>query len=297
MKDGIYDNISIEDYHGNKTHFSSTQIRRAKRSLKEFDWYRRGLITNQQTGYFDFGNAFELALLDKDGFEKKVAIMKDSEWVQEALEANKDLTKPRSSAIYQKHFREFQIGRAGMYAVPDKGDESYETIEQMLASCYQDKVVQGLIKNTEYQVSLFWTDEQTGLRLKTRPDICKRKKNVVVNVKTTLDGSPKAFSKDLVKYDYPLQAAQEITGCLKTGLMESVDAYFWLVVEKCPPYNATIYEFAEEDIKASVDEFHWLVSKIQRAGEENLFPGYSDKADNQHGILRAEIPLYYRIQI
>lgn len=295
MKDGIYTDISIEDYHANKTHLSATQIKIAKRSLKELDWTRRGLIKQEHKSCFDFGNAFELALLDKEGFAQKVAVLKDSEWVEKAMANDPKLVKPRASKSYNESYNEFMMGREGMYLINDKGPESYETIERMLESCYQDKIIQGLIKNTEYQVSAFWTDEETGLRLKTRPDICKRKKNVLINVKTTLDGSPRGFSKDLANLDYPLQAAMEIKGCLQTGLLERIDNYFWLVVEKVAPYNATVYSFSESDISASMDELYYLFKKIKRAQDESLFPGYSDRADNTYGILTAEIPMYYRL--
>jgi hypothetical protein len=294
MQDGIHTDLTIEDYHNNKTHLSSTLVRMAKRSLKEMQWYREGKIRQEQKSHFDFGNAFELALLDRNMFAEKVAIIKDSEWVGEAMAANPKLERPRNSKVYQERSQEFYDNNKGKYLIGDKGKESWETIESMLESCYQDKVIQGLIRNTEYQVSLFWTDVETGLRLKTRPDICKRKKNVVVNVKTTADGSPKAFSKELVNYDYPIQACMEITGCLQTGLMETIDSYFWLVVEKEPPFNATIYEFTQEDIHHTMDEMKYLFNKIWRAQEEKLFPGYSDRSDNQYGILKAEIPLYYK---
>lgn len=295
MKDGVYNDITIEDYHANKTHLSSTQVRIAKRSLKEFDWTRRGLIKQESKPHFDFGNAFELALLDKEMFSKKVAILKDSEWVEKSLKVNPKLVKPRSSVTYSECYHEFMLGREDMYIINDKGPQSWETIERMLESCYQDAAIQGLIKNTEYQTSIFWTDEETGLKLKTRPDVCKRKKNVVVNIKTAEDGSPKAFSKDLANHEYPLQAIHEITGCLRSGIMDSVDMYFWLVVEKTPPYNATIYEFDQSDIAASMDEYRYLLNKLARAQSESLYPGYSDRADNPHGILKAEIPMYYRL--
>lgn len=294
MTDGIYTDITIEDYHANRTHLSSTQVRIAKRSLKEFDWTRRGLIKQESKPHFDFGNAFELALLDKEGFSKKVAIMPDAEWVAEAMKV-KAYDKPRSSGRYNALYNEWILGREGMYVINDKGPQSMETINAMLESCYQDSAIQGLIKNTEYQTSIFWTDEDTGMKLKTRPDICKRKKNVIVNIKTAEDGSPKAFSKDLANHEYPLQAIQEITGCLRSGLMDSVDMYFWLVVEKKAPFNATIYEFDQSDIAASMDEYRYLLNKLARAREEDKFPGYSDRADNPHGILKAEIPMYYRM--
>jgi hypothetical protein len=295
MNAGIYDNITIEAYHANRTHLSSTQIRIAKKSLKEFKWYQDGKIVQESKPHFDFGNSFELALLSPMEFEQKVAVIPDHDWCREVLLKNEKIVKPRATADYKSKHDEWLLGREGMYHIPDAGKDSYETIKHMMESCYADKIIQGLIRNTEYQLSLFWTDEETGLGLKTRPDICKRKKNVVVNVKTTEDGSPGAFSKELVKYDYPIQACIEMTGCLRTGLMEQIDNYFWLVCEKNPPYNATIYEFGQEDIKQSMDELHYLLAKIKKAKEENLHPGYSDRADNSYGILTAQIPPYYRM--
>lgn len=295
MTDGIHNDISIQDYHANKTHISSTQVRIAKSSLKEFDWFMQGKLDKPEGSHFDFGNAFELALLDKVAFSESVAIMKDSEWCAESLSINPALTKVRSSKTYQTLEAEFLTANKGKYVINDKGPESWETIQEMLESCFADKVIQGLIKNTEYQLSLFWTDDQTGLKLKTRPDICKRKKNVVINVKTTRDGSPKGFGKDLADHDYPIQACLEMTGCLATGLMNDVDKYFWLACEKVAPFNATIYEFDESDIRASMTELDYLVHKIKKAQEQKSFPGYSDRADNEYGILKAEIPMYYRM--
>lgn len=287
MKDGIYTDITIEDYHANTTHLSSTQIKLAKRSLKELDWTRRGLIKQEKKSHFDFGNSFELALLDPIGFSEKVKFYN----TDKRPEPDKAMNSKKNIAWKSEFFETNQ------YVIDETGPESYETIKCMLESCYADKAVQGLIRNTEYQLSLFWTDDQTGVQLKTRPDICKRKKNVLINIKTTIDGSPKGFSKDLANYDYPLQACMEISGCIATGAMPTIDAYYWLVVEKVPPFNATIYQFDEQDIKASMLELEWLIEKIRKAREEKMFPGYSDRADNKFGILKAEIPMYYKLAI
>lgn len=297
MNDGIYTDLTIEDYHRNSTHISATQIKIAKRSLKEWDWFRRGLIPQDRKMHLDFGNAFELALVNPIEFSEKVAIIKDAEWIAEALKEKPDLQKPRSSKKYSdlaKEFYESQMGKAA-YFVNDKGNESYETITHMMASCYADSAIQSLIVNTEYQLSLFWTDETTCLRLKTRPDICRRKKNVVVNIKTIEAGDPSSFSKDLAKYDYPLQACVEMTGCIESGIMPEVDKYFWLVVEKQPPYCATIYEFDLSDRLACMDELGYLFNKISRAMKEDKYPGYSDRSDNEYGILKANIPMWYKI--
>lgn len=293
MTDGIYDDISIQDYHGNKTHISATGIKTVKSSLALWKWNQ----THPQEDklHFQFGNAFEIALLDRANFEKYVAIQQTQEWIRKANEGREKLyASPKASSKYKAEAEKFDIQSIGKYIIPDVGPQSFEYIEYMLESCFKDAVIQKLISGVEYQLSLFWTDQSTGIGLKTRPDICKRKKNVIVNLKTILDGSPASFSRELAKYDYPLQAAVEMRGCVETGLMERVDNYFWLVVEKEPPFNATLYEFDPSDQRYSQDELDYLLSKIKRAREENKYPGYGDRSDNQYGILTAQIPGYYK---
>jgi hypothetical protein len=294
MTDGIYDNISIEDYHENKTHLSATTLKVARQSLRHLDWYRKGKIQQEDKPQFSFGNAFELALLAPTEYLQKVAVMPEAEWFEAVKADNPEVKTVRNTTLYKKHRDEWMDVSKGKYIINETGPESFETIEEMLSSCYQDKIIQGLIKNTEYQLSLFWTDPSTGIKLKTRPDICKRKKNIIVNLKTTLDGSPDGFTKDLKKWDYPLQACVEITGCLQSGIMDKVDSYFWLVVEKVAPFNATIYEFQESDINAVMDSFSFLLSRIKKAQDQNLYPGYTDGADNEYGILQAKLPAWYK---
>lgn len=293
MKDGIHRGLSINDYHGNKTHVSSSGLRHARRSLKEYWYYRQGLMVSEGS-HFDFGNAFELALIDPKAFEKEVAIAQDSAWVAKALEEKPGLSKPRGSKAYQEASKQFAEDNQGKYIIQDKGKQSFETIEQMLTSCKADSVMQKLLSNTEYQVSVFWTDEETGLKCKARPDVCKLNKNVIVDVKTADDGSPEAFSKSLANHDYPFQACMQIDGCISSGLMSKVDKYFWLVVEKNIPYSATIYEFSEDDIRYCMDEYRYVKGIVKKALKQDKYPGYSQRSDNKFGILTAQIPLWYK---
>lgn len=292
MNNGIYTDISISDYHANRTHISATSIKMAKKSLALWKWMQTH--PQEEKLHYSFGNAFELALLDGGNFEKQVAILQSVLWEAQALEEKPTLKKPKQSGRYQAEVSKFESANEGKYIIPDVGPQSYECIECMLESCYKDSVIQKLIAGTEYQLSLFWTDQETGINLKTRPDICKRKKNVIVNLKTIQDGSPQSFSRDLANYDYVLQAAIEIRGCLESGLMEQVDNYFWLVVEKEPPFNATLYEFDKSDQQYSLDELDFLLRKIKKAREENLYPGYGDRSDNMYGILTAQVPPWYK---
>lgn len=290
MKAGIFNNISIDEYHAEKEWYSSTGLKMAKKSLKLFYLFLQGYFEDVYKSHFGFGNAFELALLDKINFETKVA--NEVDIFNDIYEANKDTKSPRSTSLYKSWLDE-QI-RLKKYIVKDDGKESFRVIEEMLKSCYADAVIQKLIQGIEYNYTLCWIDKETGLQLKTRPDICKIKKNIIVNLKTTVDGSPEGFAKECAKFDYPFQACMEIDGVISTGFMERVDNYFWLVVEKEPPFSATIYEFDQEDIKDCFEEYRYTLKNVAESKKTGLYPSYSQRADNRHGILTVKLPLWYK---
>ena len=288
---GVYTDISIEDYHNEHEYISASRLKLAKKSLKLFKMSMDGKLHQERKAHFDFGNAFELALLDPDNFDTKVA--NEVDILNEIYEKKPDTKSPRATTMY----RDWMDSQDGKYVIHSIGDQSFETIRYMLESCYQDETIQRLIKNVEYQYSIYFKDRVTGLNLKTRPDICKSKKNVIVDVKTALDGSPEQFARDCANNDYPLQACMQIDGALQSGFMSSVDNYFWLVCEKEPPYSATLYEFAKDDIQWCMDSYNYVKGIVARAIEENKFPSYSQRADNQKGILTLNLPLYYKNQL
>lgn len=297
MENGIYNNISIKEYHENRTHISATSIKAARKSLSL--WRYNQTHPQEWAQHFDFGNAFELHLLDQMNFESSVAVLPMETWIKEANEQRmaaegKLYTTPKNSGHFQAKQKEFLTANVGKYLIPDVGPQGFNTIQMMKESCTKDPTIQRLLSGVEYQLSLFWQDETTGLRLKTRPDICQRKRNVIVNLKTMVDGSPESFSRELAKYDYPIQACVEIKGCLASGIMDTVDFYYWLVVEKEAPFNATLYEFSQEDQKWCFDELAYTLDRMRLAIERGSYPGYTARADNQYGILTAKIPAYYR---
>ena len=292
---GVYPDISIEEYHADKSWISATGFKHAKKSLSEYRLYLDGYWDDKTKPHFDFGNACELYLVDPEGFKEKVAIAPEHEWIEEALAENPKLVKPTASKTYKDLEKEFLEENEGKYIIPETGDCSMEVIEVLVARCKNDEFISQLLPNITYQNSCYWIDKETGLQMKTRPDIAQVNKNVILNIKTTLDASPSKFSKDLANLDYPLQACIEMTGVVESGLMPKVDKYFWLVLEKNPPFNVQLYEFDAADILVVMHELNYLKKLVAKAMAEDRWPGYSIHADNRFGILRANIPSWYRM--
>jgi len=305
MNPGIYKDLSIEDYHKDKFLVSSTGLKQAVRSTRDFAFYL--LEEQQQKTYFDFGNAFELAIMDEVNgttlFKDEAAICKTAQWSKAALAEKPDLKTVKASKIYKELAKEFEAANFGKYLVPDTGPQSAESIESMVKSCLENDTVKRLLTGTEYQVSLVWEDKQTGLKCKTRPDVCRTKKNVLVDIKTTIDASPQGFARQAAKLDYPLQAVMQCIGAVETGLIDNVAAYYWLAVEKGEPFNFALYEFQQDDLEYFTDAFHFYLKRCATAIDAILkmdtpsftkVPSYGENADNKFGVLQLEIPLWYR---
>ena len=285
MKNGIYEDLSIEAYHENKTHFSATQLKKAKRSLKEFKYDLDDETEQERKSHFDFGNAFEMALCN--GIDKILDYV-----VVLDIEDRPELDKGITSKLNQAWKKEILNGPK--LVVAKDGKESLETLKLMVESCLENPTIVSFLQNTYYQKSCFWTDKETGLNLKTRPDITQVERSIVVDIKTTLDGSPQKFSRDASNLDYFVQAVSQIDGVINSGLMPSVDNYFYLVVEKVAPYNATIYEIDVEDLIWLNDSYEYLKDKVAKAMKSGEFKGYDYNSDNKYGIMRMDIPLYYK---
>lgn len=283
---GIHQNVDISAYHSDREYISTSSIKEARKSLKHFHWYLNH--KSERKSHFDFGNAFELALMDlineTKEFDKHVLVFDETKRPEPDKTFASTLNKSWKESFFQSDF----------YVINNTGDESIETMSQMLESCMKDETIQKLLKNTDYQTSIFWEDKKTGIKLKTRPDICKITKNVIVDVKTAKDASPRGFARDAANFDYPLQAAVQKRGCIESGLFERIDYYYWLVVEKLPPYNAQIYSFKRDEWDFVDNILDYTLGLIKQAREEDKFIGYTQQSDNKYGILDLDLPLYYR---
>lgn len=293
---GIYQ-ISIDDYHADKSWISSTGVKHARGSMAEYRLFLDGYWDNDVKTHFDYGNAMELFLIDKEGFNKSVAVAPTHKWVEEALAENPKLVSPRASKTYKALSERFSEENKDKYIIVEEGEkESFQALQVQAARCFADEYIAQMLTDIDYQSSCYWIDPETGLKMKSRPDIAKKKGNVLCNIKTLTDASPQGFQRKAVELDWPIQACIEIEGAIRTGLMPTVDHYFWLALEKDAPFNVQLYEFNQSDLEVIRDEYRYLLRRIKECTETGVWPGYGDQADNKYGILQLNLPPWYRLK-
>jgi len=284
--EGIHLDMDINDYHADKEFVSASSVKEGIKSMAHFNLQRTK--PSERKSHFDFGNVFEIALLDSINgtrfFDEKVIIFD--------VENRPEKTKGITSNINQEWKKGILNGLK--YVIEKTGVESMETLHEMLQSCMRDATIQKVLKNTTYQESYFWTDKTTGLKCKSRPDLRKNGKGIIIDIKTTKDGSPKAFAKDVANLEYPIQAVMQMKGAIQSGAVEKMESYYWLAVEKVAPYNVTLYEFQMDDWQFVDDKLTYYMTKIKESLDSCVYKGYSAEADNQLGIISLELPMYYR---
>jgi hypothetical protein len=128
------------------------------------------------------------------------------------------------------------------------------------------------------EASYFWTDEETGLRCKCRPDWHSIDRRLIVDVKTTKDASPREFARSVAAFRYHVQA-----NWYQRPFPEA-EQFLFIAVESQPPHLVAVYAATPEMVAAggrAADRDLRLLAACREAG---AWPGYSDE------ILPLELP-------
>lgn len=136
-----------------------------------------------------------------------------------------------------------------------------ELIKEMKAAIWRNDEAREAIKNSLPEVSVFWRDEVTNIICKARADALSD--DCVYDVKTVLEVSPIAFLRDVVKFQYHVQAAFYMSGfCM--------EKFRFICVNKTPPFECAVYELDEEFIEVAhlltrdaIDRFNDCIEKNQ----------------------------------
>jgi exodeoxyribonuclease VIII len=158
--------------------------------------------------------------------------------------------------------------------LPILGSDDANCVKAMYRALWNHYYAGSIIFGSDKEVSAFDLHKPTGLLLKGRIDLFNldRSENVVTiaDVKTTDDASPGEFARTVRKWGYHRQAAY---------YMDLVGAhrFFFLVVEKAPPYAVAVYELDDRTIEAGREANERDLATLATCIKTNSWPAY--KAD------------------
>lgn len=150
---------------------------------------------------------------------------------------------------------------------------AHRMAKEALNNEYCKKVLQH--KERKNEVSIFAECPNTGLVLKTRPDLYIESEGTVYDVKTTQDASPSGFAKECWKYNYDLQSAFYIYVCNLAEI--EVKSFSFISIEKSAPYVSHMHVVSPELLANATERMHRVLATIAEANEKDDFgTGWGD---------------------
>ena len=282
MKTKFTTDISIDDYHSGEG-ISASQLKKAVKSTAHFFVKEP---KQEQKSCFNMGHAFEDMLLEGGELDNKYWIFEPSKRPKPETTFNNGENKKWKIDQYKKN--------EGKKVITE---QELIDLKGMLKSCKNKRIQDSIKGDIIKQGSGYWIDEESGLLIKTRHDVIKKRSEhsaFILDVKTAVDSSPAEFAKSFAKFLYGIQCATQVDGVEKT-LKVDVDYYLYLVVEKSAPYNAQIYTVNPVDIDTHRAIYKKLCMNIKEAKEspERIEMGYAEDCGNKSGVLELEIPTWY----
>lgn len=148
--------------------------------------------------------------------------------------------------------------------------EEFKTLEAMKLTLLQDPKVNYLLDGAAIEKSIYWTDPDTGILCKVRPDIWQS--DFVVDLKTA-DTAGRHFRYDFFRRGYHLQLAMIQEG-LKHTCGDLIDSFYDLAIEKEAPYCHAIFEISPDVIEQGVIEFKKILVDIEECQTLDTWPSY-----------------------
>lgn len=252
FKDGVHD-ITNEEYH------SASGISRSKLMLLDKSpyhfWYEMysGLAEKREpTPAMNIGSAFHTLLLEPELFANEFAV---------APKIDRRTTKGK------EEYAQFMEANGDKIMLTD---DQYAKASVMASHVRQHEIVTTLLDEAKFEQSIFWTDIETGIQFKTRPDIWSSK--MVVDLKTTADASVHGFMRSALNYGYYLQAGMAFEACKALGM--PFEMFVILAAEKEAPYVPAVLIMDQEALQFGIDQFQAYKKRLKACLDADKWPGY-----------------------
>lgn len=264
--------ISAEAYHASDAIGHSSLVR-IMRSPAHFHHYRDN--PHESTPALEFGTAFHSAILEPALFREIYA---------SAPKFDRRTTEGKANAA------QWEIDNLGKRMLTV---DQMETLQLMQASVAQHKTASRYMRKGLVEKSFFWTDVETGIECKFRPDFMMLDQDgklietasqldrveAIIDTKSCLSAEKEAFARSIVKFGYDLQAAF-YSDPLSSFLGREIPFYF-LAVETTAPHCCALYRAGPRTIEIGRTKYRAGLQLMEWCRRNDAWPGYQPYGDEE----------------
>lgn len=127
---------------------------------------------------------------------------------------------------------------------------------------------------------MVWYDAEFGVWRRAKVDHLPHPhaRSIVVDLKTTVDGSPEGFTKSVANYRYDQQAAFYLDG-YRALFPDSDPEFLFVCVEKDPPHLVSVLELDDEALAAGAARNRQALEIYRDCRESGIWPGHSEEIE------------------
>lgn len=218
--------------------------------------------------HFAFGVAFHVYVLEPHKFKSEVFIFDPD------LRPEPDKTFGSNK---NKAWKESIFSEAEKSEVEIISKEEYITIQKMAEKLYSNDQAREILEfgRNQYEVFQKWNWKKT--KCKALLDI--KNEVFLADLKTTLNADPDKFPRDFFKFELYRQCGMYLDGDAKGKInFNNMKDFYFIVIEKTPPYGIAIYRPNQETIIHGIEEYRELVEKYQECIDSDDWGGYETKS-------------------
>jgi hypothetical protein len=252
---GIHPGYDEAAYHADPA-FSQTQAKILLESPARYLWRLENPEPPRDT--FDLGTAVHTKVL---GVGARIEAVAADSWRTKAAQGQREA-----------------IRAAGCVPLLQK---DAETVMAMAEAVLAHPAARGAFEaEGDVELSMWWTDPGSGVEARGRIDKAAATSAGIslVDLKTTADGSPRAFTSSAAKFGYRLQGGAYCDGW-QTLTGDEPAGFLFVTVEKDAPHLVGTYALSPLDIEQGRDKWRLACARLAdyRAREE--WPSYADEPD------------------
>ena len=234
-----YSGMSNDDYHNTFIEwFSSSDLKNLMRSL-EFFWQEYNLKKLRADPKYieehgrEYKIAFEVGQAYHDACES-LAMFND-------LRLFEENTVSFVGAVSSKSNNKNFLSKKALY--PNKSaipEETFENIPIMAEKTVSAARKLDIFHGGDIELSFFWIDPETGIKLKCRTDYYRPDAGVIVDFKSTKDHTETGFPKEIANYNYHFSAAMYLDGVSQV-VGESHKNFLFIATANTKPFEVEFY--------------------------------------------------------
>lgn len=210
----------------------------------------------QPTEAFKVGAAFHTLLLEPRKFNLEYAVMPECD---------------RRTKAGKEIYAAFEQSIDGQEIL---AKDTFQQIYTM-TEAIKKQILYRLVQEGEAEVCIVFKEKKTGILCKVRLDYVHRDRAIIIDVKSTTDASPFAFSRAVYNYGYYQQCAFYCDAY--RAITKDKPAFTFLPVEKSEPFAVAAYEAHEQLIFAGRHSYQQALDRYAECLKTNHWPGYEEK--------------------